>query len=62
VFDWDEANVPHLLARHGVGPDETELAIQQHKPYQRLMKEMLLASLTGGEQSSAPNAARGIDR
>jgi predicted DNA binding CopG/RHH family protein len=34
------------------------LAVQQHKPYQRLMKEMLLAQLTAREQPSALNAER----
>jgi len=24
VFDWDEANVTHLLTRHGVSPEEAE--------------------------------------
>lgn len=26
MFDWDEANVTHLLTRHGVSPDEAEAA------------------------------------
>lgn len=34
------------------------LAVQEHKPYQRLMKEMLLDQLTAREQPSAVNAER----
>ena len=34
------------------------LAVLEHKPYQRLMKEMLLTQLTAREQPSAPDAER----